>query len=41
MTEQAHTHYILNGYCNLMGPPSWLIGKESACNAGDVGLIPG
>ena len=41
MTEQAHTHYIFNGYYNLMGLPSWLIGKESACNAGDVGLIPG
>ena len=22
-------------------PPSWLSGKESACNAGDGGLIPG
>ena len=21
--------------------PLWLSGKESACNAGDVGLIPG
>ena len=24
-----------------MGLPWWLGGKESACNAGDVGLIPG
>ena len=23
------------------GPPQWLKGKESACNAGDVGLILG
>ena len=24
-----------------MGLPSWLNGKESACNVGDPGLIPG
>ena len=24
-----------------MGVPWWLSGKESACNAGDLGLIPG
>ena len=24
----------------LAGPPSWLSGKESTCNAGDEGLIP-
>ena len=24
-----------------VGLPSWLSGKESPCNAGDVGLIPG
>ena len=24
-----------------MGLPWWLSGKESACNAGDVGSIPG
>ena len=23
-----------------MGPPRWLSGKESACQAGDMGLIP-
>ena len=23
------------------GLPRWLSGKESSCNAGDVGLIPG
>ena len=27
--------------CPLGGHPRWLSGKESACNAGDVGLIPG
>ena len=25
----------------LMGLPWWLSGKESACNVGDTGLIPG
>ena len=25
----------------LMGLPWWFSGKESACNAGDLGLIPG
>ena len=24
-----------------MGPPRWLMGKESDCNAGDAGSIPG
>ena len=24
-----------------MGLPQWLSGKESACNAGDMGSIPG
>jgi len=24
-----------------LGLPWWLSGKESACNAGDIGLIPG
>ena len=31
---RAHCFYIY-------GLPRWLGGKESACNAGDVGLIPG
>ena len=31
----------LGGACGLVGLPWWLSGKESACNAGDVGLIPG
>jgi len=25
----------------LHGLPKWLSGKESVCNAGDTGLIPG
>ena len=25
----------------VKGLPRWLSGKESACNAGDMGLIPG
>ena len=28
-------------YINIYGLPWWLSGKESACNAGDAGLIPG
>ena len=31
----------LGGACGLGGLPWWLSGKESACNAGDVSLIPG
>ena len=27
--------------CYILGLPKWLSGKESACNAGDAGLIPG
>ena len=27
--------------CRHMGLPRWLSSKESACNSGDVGLIPG
>ena len=26
---------------NIVLIPQWLSGEESACNAGDVGLIPG
>ena len=32
--------YSHNYYC-FMQSPLWLSGKESACNAGDLGLIPG
>ena len=33
-----HIAYI---FIRFKGNPWWLSGKESACNAGDVGLIPG
>ena len=29
------------GSKNLLGLPRWLNGKESACNAGDSGSVPG
>ena len=29
------------GYYSMWGLPRWLSGKESTCNAGDMGLIPG
>ena len=29
------------GYNNLRGFPDSSVGKESACNAGDLGVIPG
>ena len=28
-------------HSNVLGLPWWLSGKESACNEGDLGLIPG
>ena len=36
-TKQNQKHL----YTFLMGLPQWLSGKESTCNAGDAGLIPG
>ena len=36
--EKVHTHTHTLTY---MGLPQWLNSKESACNAGDLGLIPG
>ena len=36
--EQIHVYGSLLYFA---GPPWWLSGKESACNAGDLGLIPG
>ena len=27
-------------HCRILGLPWWLRGKESACNVGDLGLIP-
>ena len=32
--------YLMSGMC-FKELPWWLDGKESACNAGDLGLIPG
>ena len=32
----THTHSL-----TYMGLPQWLNSKESTCNAGDLGLIPG
>ena len=32
--------FLAHMYCNL-GFPRWLFGKESACNVGDLGSIPG
>ena len=29
------------GPCNILSFPDSSVGKESACNAGDLGLIPG
>ena len=31
----------LSKYIRIIGLPRWLNGKESACNAGDVGSVPG
>ena len=28
-------------FMHILGMPRWLRGKESACNAGDAGSIPG
>ena len=33
--------YNLDQNLEIWGLPWWLSGKESACNAGDLGLIPG
>ena len=30
-----------DSFCNLIGFPGGSAGKESACNAGDLGSIPG
>ena len=31
---------LYGGVNIFMGPPRWLSGKESTCQAGDTGLIP-
>ena len=33
--------YVLGENHKRSGLPQWLSGKESACNAGDLGSIPG
>ena len=33
--------YIYRGLLGHRGLPWWLSGKESACNAGDLGSVPG
>ena len=35
-----NVYEIKNGMHIYTGNPWWLRGKESTCNAGDVGLIP-
>ena len=41
----GYIHIHMCGYISTlqlyMVLPQWLSGKESACNAGDLGLIPG
>ena len=41
--SRAENHLLqkLFHYNQNIGLPQWLSGKESACNAGDVGSIPG
>ena len=44
MTQCWKVQYLLAGATeeeNYLGLPQWLSGKESACSAGDAGLIPG
>ena len=38
---QEEDRIIVNIFAPNMGFPCSLVGKESACNAGDLGLIPG
>ena len=33
--------YICNASLNVLGLPGGSAGKESACNAGDLGSVPG
>ena len=41
ITGGALIFHIACIFIRFKGNPWWLSGKESACNAGDVGLIPG
>ena len=40
-TESDTTEVTWQQYGPSAGLPRWLGGKESTCNAGDAGLIPG
>ena len=39
--EQHHEFKFKGGHNAFLGFPGGLAGKESTCNAGDLGLIPG
>ena len=39
--NQASRVLICEILADILGPPRWLDGKESVCNAGDLGSIPG
>ena len=41
MKGQFYSVIILMQSCGFVGFPSGSVGKESACNAGDLGPIPG
>ena len=40
-TPHGDSHFSLNLVLHTKGFPHSSVGKESACNAGDLGLIPG
>ena len=40
-TNSTYLTITYNGNEYIYGLPWWLSGKESACNAGDLGSIPG
>ena len=42
LASPAHcAHFNVSLYVSSLGFPGGSVGKESACNAGDLGLIPG
>ena len=40
-TFQVHVEHLTRSTIDKRGFPHGLVGKESACNAGDLGSIPG
>ena len=40
-SRSLHKWNSINNGSSYTGLPRWLIGKESACNAGDAGSVPG